>query len=174
MTVSASNPTTGTPLSLAQCAPAQQIQELIQGYQLQMISACEIAPEAFEQPPALQDQALNASLPSGGNRLLGDLPSLVSKPPSPTNRRGKGKIRIASRSVVDCPEEMRCAIDGKVCINPVRSTYGHLFKKKTLERWIQNCGSVCPVTSNPLRLEDCQLDTEMKKKIVKFLKNQDA
>lgn len=175
MTVSSSNPTTGAPLSLEQCTPAQQIQELIQGYQLQMISACQIAPEAFEQPPAVQEEVPAQTAPVGGSRLLGDLPSLGStKPPSPTNKKEKGKIKIASRSVVDCPEEMRCAIDGKVCINPVRSPYGHLFEKRTLERWIQNCGSVCPVTSKPLREDDCQPDPEMKKRIVKFLKNQDA
>jgi len=73
--------------------------------------------------------------------------------------------------VVDCPDEMRCGIDGKVMINPVLSCYGHRFEKKTLERWMMNCGSVCPVTQQPLRFEDCQADAEMKKKIVKFLKN---
>ena len=55
---------------------------------------------------------------------------------------------------------MRCAIDGKVMVNPVRlhlvvlqfkavllvqevlSRYGHHFEKKTLEKWFGNCGSV--------------------------------
>lgn len=170
MVVSASNPKTGQPLALEQCSEAKQIQEYIQTYQMQMISACEIAPEAFEQPAKSQD----AAVPTGGGRLLGDLPNLAAnKPPSPSNKKKeKGKIRIASRSVVDCPDEMRCAIDGKVCIDPVRSPYGHLFEKKTLDKWMQNCGSVCPVTSKPLRSEDCQPDQEMKKAIKNFLKNQ--
>ena len=56
---------------------------------------------------------------------------------------------------------MRCAIDGKVMVNPVRppvlisgathgtlgtwqvlSRYGHHFERKTLEKWFGNCGSV--------------------------------
>mmetsp|Transcript_40165 Transcript_40165/g.63763 ORF Transcript_40165/g.63763 Transcript_40165/m.63763 type:complete len:734 (-) Transcript_40165:217-2418(-) len=169
MVVSASNPKTGQPLSMEQCSEAKQIQEYIQTYQMQMISACEIAPEAFEQPAKLEDAPKTES----ACRLLGDLPSLATnKPPSPTNKKSKGKIRIASRSVVECPDEMRCAIDGKVCIDPVRSPYGHLFEKKTLDKWMQNCGSVCPVTSKPLRAEECAPDHEMKKAIKNFLKNQ--
>jgi len=176
MTVSASNPRTGAPLSMEQCTPASQIQEYIQGYQMQMMAACQISPEAFEQPRE-EVQAAAAAVPSSGGKFLSDLPSLntgAPAPTSPSNKKDKGKIRITSRSVVDCPEEMRCAIDGKVCINPVRSPYGHLFEKKTLERWMANCGSVCPATSKPLRIEECQPDAEMKKRIVKFLKNQDA
>merc|ERR1712083_413634 len=108
----------------------------------------------------------------GPQSLLGDLPTLGSQRPEKAKKE-KGKIRIESRSVVDCPDDMRCAVDGKVMINPVRSPYGHLFEKKTLERWFQNCGSVCPVTQQPLRLDDCQPDAEMKKRIVKFLKGQE-
>merc|ERR1719446_1404463 len=177
MTVSASNPRTGAPLTMDECQPAAQIQEYIQGYQMQMMAACEIAPEAFEQQRVEAERVAPVTRGSGqGGGLLGDLPDLnpaAPQPTSPSQKKEKGKIRITSRSVVECPEDMRCAIDGKVCINPVRSPNGHLFEKKTLEKWFQNCGSVCPVTSTPLRLEDCQVDQEMKKRIVKFLKNQE-
>eukprot|EP00435_Cladocopium_sp_Y103_P043191 s1426_g12.t1 len=104
-----------------------------------------------------------------GPSLLGDLPSLV-KQDSKSEKKEKHKIRIESRSVVDCPEDMRCAIDGKVMVNPVQSPYGHFFERKTLEKWFANCGSVCPITQKSLRLEECQADPEMKKRIVKFLK----
>merc|ERR1719316_756907 len=50
MTVSASNPRTGQPLTMEQCQPAQQMQEYIQAYQMQMMAACQISPESFEQP----------------------------------------------------------------------------------------------------------------------------
>merc|ERR1719235_535804 len=174
MTVSASNPKTGAPLTMEQCQDASQIQEYIQSYQMQMMAACQIAPEAFEQPREQVASAASAATgtPAPG-KLLGDLPTLgnPNQPPSPSQKKEKGKIRITSRSVVECPEDMRCQIDGKVCINPVRSPYGHLFERKTLERWMANCGSVCPVTSKSLRLEECQPDGEMKKRIVKFLKN---
>jgi len=172
--LSATNPSTGAPLSLDQCAEANDIQSYIQGYQMQMLSVGQIAPEAFAEPPPAEAAApapapAAAALPASS--LLGELPTL-GKPDSPKNKKVKGKIKISSRSVVDCPEDMRCAIDGKVCTNPVRSPYGHLFEKKTVERWMQNCGSVCPVTSQPLRLEDLQPDGEMKKRIVQFLRSQ--
>merc|ERR1719424_2064386 len=159
MTVSASNPKTGQALSMEEITPALQIQEYIQAFQMQMISSCQIAPEAFEQPAQLEPQAAAPS------RFLGDLPCLTpaaAPVPAPVKKE-KAKIKITSRSVVDCPEDMRCAIDGKVCINPVRSCYGHLFEKKTLDKWFANVGSVCPVTSKPLRVEECQQDAEMKK-----------
>merc|ERR1711920_166962 len=147
-----SNPLSGTPLQMADCADAVELKSYIQGYQMQMCAANATVNEA--QAPA----------PS----LFGDLPTLGQAEPA-KKKKEKGKIKIESRSVVECPDDMRCAVDGKVMINPVRSPYGHLFEKKTLERWMGNCGSVCPVTGQPLRLEDCQPDAETKKRIIKFL-----
>lgn len=152
----ATNPITGTPLTISQCNAAVDVQESIRGYQMQMLSACEIAPEVFE-PEAQR-----------GPSLLGTLPSLSAPEQKP--KKEKSKIRITSRSVVDCPEEMRCAVDGKVMVNPVRSPAGLVFEQKTLKRWMDNCGSVCPITGEPLRLEDCITDQAMKKTIVQFLK----
>jgi len=162
------NPVTGQPLNVLDCQDATNVQELVQGYQLQTLSACHIAPDAFDAPPAAPDIEPPAQIHTGPS-LLGDLPALVQEK---KDKKAKGKIRIESRSVVDCPDDMRCAIDGKVAINPIRSPYGHLFEQKTLERWMQNCGSVCPVTQKPLRLEECQPDPETKRRIVKFLRGQ--
>eukprot|EP00443_Scrippsiella_acuminata_P112651 CAMPEP_0115745902 /NCGR_PEP_ID=MMETSP0272-20121206/92357_1 /TAXON_ID=71861 /ORGANISM="Scrippsiella trochoidea, Strain CCMP3099" /LENGTH=716 /DNA_ID=CAMNT_0003190819 /DNA_START=158 /DNA_END=2308 /DNA_ORIENTATION=- len=146
-----SNPLTGAPLTIDEPPP----------------------PEVAPPVPAAQAVApmpAPAPMPVGPS-LLGDLPSLANKE-SKEKKKEKGKIRIESRSVVDCPDDMRCAIDGKVMINPVRSPYGHFFEQKTLQRWMQNCGSVCPVSQQPLRMEECIADADMKKKIVKFLKGQ--
>jgi len=176
MTVSTSNPRTGAPLSMEECQPAKEIADYIQGYQMQMMAACEIAPEAFEQP---RTQAPPPVTSSASGKFLADLPEIPqggrghSQPSHKKERGEKGKVRIESRNVVNCPEEMQCAIDGKVCTNPVRSPYGHIFERRTLERWFCNCGSVCPVTSKPLRLEECHADHEMKKKIYKWLKFQE-
>lgn len=168
------NPLTGVPLSMSECVQALEVQSFIQNYQLQMLSACMIAPEAFDEPPPPLCEAPAAAAappPMGPQSLLGDLPTLGSERQERT-KKDKGKIKIESRSVVDCPDDMRCAIDGKVMTMPLRSPYGHCFEKKTLEKWIGNCGSTCPITSQPLRLEDCQQDSEMKKRIVRFLKGQ--
>lgn len=175
MTQHGSHPMTGAFLDLALCQEATEIKNYIQGYQLQMLSACQIAPEAFDEPPPPECEAPAPPMPCpapvmAGPSLLGDLPAL-QKEEAP-KKKEKAKIHIESRSVVDCPNEMRCAIDGKVMINPIRSPYGHLFEKKTLEKWMGNCGSVCPITAKPLRMEECTPDAEMKKVIVKFLKGQ--
>lgn len=167
-----SNPLTGTPLQMADCREAAELQTAIQGYQMQMMSAAQIAPEAFDdnQQPQAPTQAPSAPVQTGPS-LLGDLPSLQQEKEE-KKKKEKTKIRIESRSVVDCPDDMRCAVDGKVMVNPLRSPFGHSFEKKTLEKWIANCGSVCPISGKPLRLEECEPDQEMKKRIVKFLKNQ--
>jgi len=165
-------PLTGAPLHADQVTEATELQSYIQGYQMQMLSACSIAPEAFDEaaPP---DAGTVAEL-AQARSLLGDLPALPKAGGAGEERpaRRKGKIRIQSRSVVDCPDEMRCAIDGKVMVNPVRSPHGHLFEHKTLERWMSNCGSVCPITGKPLRLDECVPDSDMKKSIVKYLRNE--
>mmetsp|Transcript_40622 Transcript_40622/g.91633 ORF Transcript_40622/g.91633 Transcript_40622/m.91633 type:complete len:740 (-) Transcript_40622:113-2332(-) len=165
------HPLTGAPLTQEEIIDAPQLQTLVQGYQLQTLSACHIAPSAFDEPlPPEVDAPVPAPKPvTTGPSLLGDLPSLEKEK---KEKKEKSKIRIESRSVIDCPDDMRCAIDGKVMINPLRSPYGHYFEKKTLDKWFQNCGSVCPVTQKPLRAEDVQPDSEMKKRIVKFLKGQ--
>jgi len=170
-TVYGTNPVSGTPLTVADCQDATQIMGMIQGYQLQTLSACHIAPNAFDNPPMPPEVSppAPAAPVRTGPSLLGDLPALEKEK---KDKKEKSKIRIESRSVVDCPDDMRCAIDGKVMINPLRSPYGHFFEKKTLERWVANCGSVCPVTQRPLRLEECVPDSDMKKRIVKFLKGQ--
>merc|ERR1711861_48772 len=101
---------------------------------------------------------------------LGDLPSLGGNNDAGDKEKKKEKIKIASRSLIDAPKEYRCEIDGKVMTHPLRSPYGNVFEKKTLEKWVSSCGSVCPITGNNLRLEDCQVDQELKKKIIAFLK----
>lgn len=168
------NPLTGVPLNEAGFQAAPAVQSYIQGYQFQMLSACQIAPEAFDQPPVMDCEPMPPRPPPApvtmGPSLLGALPAMDSA--HPKKKKEKSKIRIESRSVVECPDDMRCGIDGKVMIQPIISPYGHHFEKKTLEKWITNCGSVCPVTQKPMRMEECQLDAEMKKRIVKFLKNE--
>jgi len=168
-----SNPLTGAPLNMAECKEATELQGFIQGYQMQMLSASMVAPEAFDEPaqpeaPAAMAAPAPAAVATGPS-LLGDLPALQQEK---AQKKEKNKIRIESRSVIDCPEDMRCAVDGKVMTNPVKSPYGHRFEKKTLERWIKNCGSVCPITGAVLRLEECEPDAEMRKRVVKFLKGQ--
>jgi hypothetical protein len=157
-----SNPFTGAPMSMDEAQEAPQVRSTIEAFQMQALSKGSIAKDP---PPMAPAEAVPTS-------LLGELPTLdrTESNQSGKPKKQKGKIRITSRSVVDCPDYMCCAVDGKVMVNPLRSPYGHHFEKKTLDRWMANCGSVCPITGKPLRLEECVPDAEMKKNIVQFLK----
>jgi hypothetical protein len=163
-----SNPFTGAPMSMDEAQEAPQVRGTIEAFQMQMLSKGSIA----KDPPTSPTQAASKPTSPSGPSLLGELPTLDRSDTNQSSKpkKQKGKIRITSRSVVDCPDYMCCAVDGKVMVNPLRSPYGHHFEKKTLDRWMANCGSVCPITGKPLRLEECVADAEMKKSIVQFLK----
>merc|ERR1719343_646399 len=107
-----SNPLTGAPLAMNEVAEATDVAQYIQGYQLQMLSAITIAPEAFDEPsqpevpepaapaaPAAASVAMPAAEPMPPpSSLLGDLPSLSTREEnSQKPKKEKGKIRIESR-----------------------------------------------------------------------------
>ncbi|CAK0811730.1 unnamed protein product [Prorocentrum cordatum] len=126
-------PLTGAPLHADQVTEATELQSYIQGYQMQMLSACSIAPEAFDEaaPP-------DAGTVAGGCESKHGLSEAGGAGEERPARR-KGKIRIQSRSVVDCPDEMRCAIDGKVMVNPVRCQ-GRVGRRRPREDHIVSGG----------------------------------
>merc|ERR1712100_942862 len=149
----------GTQLAIEECNPATELQGRIQDYQSRVIGT-EVL-QAQDAHRATQGDSSSPvhegrerTRPDEHHRLLGDLPSIEAETARSDQiqkrERQKGKIKISSRAaIMNAPEDMLCAIDGKVMINPVRSPYGHLFERKTLEKWFLNCGSVCPVTSKP-------------------------
>ncbi|CAD7948427.1 unnamed protein product [Amoebophrya sp. A25] len=185
---SQTDPICGQPLTIDDCVPYTELQQKIFENQLNNLSgqvlntdynAEEVEREkenlnlmaAAEQPNLEAEQVgMPVNLPANNYDAasLGDLPALGEE--KEKKKKNKGTIKIASRSLIDAPQEYRCAIDGKVMTNPVRSPFGHLFEKKTLEKWIESCGSVCPITQQPLRLDECAPDKEMKHIIVAWLK----
>eukprot|EP00397_Hematodinium_sp_SG-2012_P007031 GEMP01007071.1.p1 GENE.GEMP01007071.1~~GEMP01007071.1.p1 ORF type:complete len:725 (+),score=139.85 GEMP01007071.1:25-2199(+) len=172
------DPITGTPLELGDCKPLDNLQEQIFKQQCQALSAAQLGQEVVFAKKTKENHAPVENLPLQGPpepnadaSLLGNLPDL---PSTGSPKKAKGKIRIASRSIHDAPNEFRCSIDGKLMINPLKSPYGHYFERKTLERWILSCGSVCPITSKPLKLVECEPDSNLKKSIVRFLKGPDS
>mmetsp|Transcript_45442 Transcript_45442/g.98616 ORF Transcript_45442/g.98616 Transcript_45442/m.98616 type:complete len:695 (+) Transcript_45442:56-2140(+) len=155
------HPLTGAPLDMSLCTTADAVRQENQAYQIGVLSAAMLAADDG-------GASTNTSQPS----VLGELPSLPQGNVAPTSssKPKKSKIRITSRKLIDAPDDMRCALDGKICTNPLRSPHGHVFEKKTLEKWFANCGSVCPITSKPLRMEECESDASLKKQIIKWLK----
>jgi len=168
------DPITGTPLDLADCKTCENLQEQIFKEQCQALSTAQLGLDTSgngsEKPLRMTPEKENGKKQGS---LLGDLPDLPV-PQSPSSKKDKEKIRITSRNVIDAPDQFRCAIDGKVMINPLKSPYGHSFERKTLERWISSCGSVCPITGKPLRLQECETDSHLKKSIVNFLRGRDG
>jgi hypothetical protein len=135
------------------------------------------APDALTASPHVEQ------LPSKLSAL--DMPALPNQQPradaiandvhAKTKQRTKkllrsdfGKIRGVDPATA--PQELRCAIDGKILGNPLRSPYGHLFERDTLEHWMQMCGSVCPLTNQPLRLEDCVPDRAIEQQVLEWAK----
>lgn len=133
-------------------------------------------------PPASAAARLGARLPrvpGQPSRSAREGGGEGSGPPRAGQRRGQrwdrvdlGKMRGVDPSTA--PEALRCAIDGKLLGEAVRSPYGHLFERATLERWIALCGSVCPVTGGVLRLEDCHEDEATAREVLDWAKRAKA
>lgn len=49
--------------------------------------------------------------------------------------------------------------------DPVRSPYGHVFERATIELWLRTRGQVCPLTHEPLTLQDLRPDAELRSRI---------
>jgi hypothetical protein len=45
--------------------------------------------------------------------------------------------------------------------DPVRSKYGDVFERGTIEMWLDQQGQVCPITGNALSKEDLTEDREL-------------
>eukprot|EP00434_Breviolum_minutum_P043092 symbB.v1.2.038388.t1/scaffold5957.1/size24395/2 len=83
-------------------------------------------------------------------------------------RLGRNDIeRLRGVDPAEAPEDLRCAIDGRLLGAPVLSPYGHVFEKDTLTQWLTTCGSVCPITGKPLRQE---ADATTEQKVLDWVK----
>ncbi|CUF61549.1 U-box domain protein, putative [Bodo saltans] len=116
-------------------------------------------------------------------RLLGDMPSLAA--PAQQEKKKKKKVAVeqagavelgqqitvksssvASASNASVPKEFLCALSGNTMKNPVYSPYGHTFDRETIELWIKQQGSVCPITGKPLSLDQLQPHKQLQQQIM--------
>ncbi|KAF4669827.1 hypothetical protein FOL47_002342 [Perkinsus chesapeaki] len=173
-------PVTGCELSASDLVAAPEVLESIVGCQAEELADL----ENFQESPGreadvgtIPSSGTEAENPSGS--LLGDLPALnITKPQGSTNgdsEKPKQAVRIrrTSPKLVDAPAELKCSLDGKIMTNPMRSPYGHVFEKKTLEKWFDSCGEICPITDKPLCMDDCKPAHDMKKAIVRYVKEKE-
>ena len=66
------------------------------------------------------------------------------------------------------PKHFLCAINRHIMKEPVLTPDGVHFEKATIIHWLEEQGSVCPITHNPLTLRDLKPDRELARTIALF------
>jgi len=61
------------------------------------------------------------------------------------------------------PAELCCSLDHQLLVNPTRSVYGHVFETTVLALALAGNGNVCPITGQPLSLENCTPDGHLRR-----------
>jgi len=57
--------------------------------------------------------------------------------------------------LADVPEALRCALDGRLLVDPVRSPHGHVFERSVLREALLSSPGTCPISGLPLCLDQC-------------------
>ncbi|CAJ1437665.1 unnamed protein product [Effrenium voratum] len=92
-------------------------------------------------------------------------PPKMDAVPAPPSKPGLRDI------VQNAPKDLRCAIDQKLLCDPVVSPGGVVFERTNLARWLQKNGT-CPVTGNPLSLDDCIRSPELRRKVTDWVRGE--
>ncbi|CAE7762155.1 unnamed protein product [Symbiodinium sp. CCMP2456] len=71
----------------------------------------------------------------------------------------------------DAPAELCCRLDGKLLVDPVRSPAGHVFERTNLAKALQSTGGLCPLTSEPLCLEECPRAAEVRLQATQWVRS---
>merc|ERR1712232_476711 len=72
--------------------------------------------------------------------------------------------------VCSVPPEIACAVDGRLLVDPVRSPYGQVFERSVLQRALLASGGVCPITRQPLSLDQCPRDATTRKQALAWVR----
>lgn len=66
------------------------------------------------------------------------------------------------------PPEFRCAINGHLMSDPVRTPQGHCCERATIELWLRTRGQVCPLTHLPLTRDGLEPDMALRGRIQRW------
>lgn len=66
------------------------------------------------------------------------------------------------------PAEFACRINGHLMKDPVRTPSGIVFERDTIVLWLQTRGSICPITGDPLTVEELREDPELRQGIMRW------
>jgi hypothetical protein len=92
-----------------------------------------------------------------------------SKPSAPT--RIAGAPTSGMRDLLnEAPSELRCALDGRLVTDPVRAPSGLIFERAVLARALMQSHGVCPITGQPIKLEDCPRDADIRRQAVDWIR----
>jgi len=118
---------------------------------------------------------------------LGDLPSLSQQTSITTQLKGLEKMEIkellteqkvreqrqktenALIKTGNVPSEFLCEINSHLMISPMRTPYGNVYEKETIELWLENNGSVDPLNGKVLKKTDLQLDGKLSERIKEWM-----
>lgn len=124
----------------------------------------------------------DATVPPDTNDVLDDSSEINPAPPPLAQAEASALAssyveRLASASaaktglrelVANVPAQFRCALDGKLLADPVRSPQGLVFERSTLQRWLAENGKVCPRTGMPLRFEEFSRAGDIRRELVNW------
>ena len=71
-------------------------------------------------------------------------------------------------SAAGVPRELRCAINGHLMRDPVKTPSGHVFERETIELWLRTRGSVCPISGAPLTAAELEPEAELRRAIMRY------
>lgn len=91
---------------------------------------------------------------------------------SPAMRTAASAVPCAGMRgvLIDAPAHFRCALDGRLLVDPVRSPSGHVFERSVLVRALEASGGVCPLEGGGLSLADCPRDAELRRRVVEWIR----
>ncbi|KAL3660289.1 E3 ubiquitin-protein ligase mib1 [Phytophthora oleae] len=90
---------------------------------------------------------------------------------SPPSEKHKKKMKDPSKkkkkksSSRDTPPEFKCAVSLKLLKDPMRSPYGQVFERQVIEAWFRDFGNRCPLTGEPLSLQQLVSDEKLREEI---------
>jgi len=122
---------------------------------------------------------------SGEYRLLGDLPDPKSSQRDVERKTGaelekeeavKTDDRLVRPSAAaeavqaegNAPSRFRCALNGHLMKDPVRSPHGHVFERETIMKWLESAGSMCPISGGSLSKGDLEDDLQLRSDIASW------
>lgn len=139
--------------------------------------------QSSEQPAAVAQPE-----PAAERRLLGDMPSLTASTSAQQEKKKKKKVAVEDAGTVELgqqinlkkshssshgnssvPPQFLCALSGNTMKNPMLSPYGHTFDRETIEMWLKQQGSVCPITGKPLSMDQLQVNKPLQQQIMQVV-----